>query len=220
MPTSRTLSCTRSSVMPPRGDRELPRPILEADHCLGGISDEILDDLLQLNAIAGQERKTIGEHAPDCDPARVELAAGQCECLDNNLIQVHGLGCDRRSREQRAQPIDDFHSPVRRREWCVAPSPRAPSRLGGVGAQHSQAGARIGDDPRQGLVHFMRDRRGRAREGCSQRPAGRAHLTAVRFPVSCSHRSVLDGSMSSSSILLLWRTGTKVASLKLDQALK
>src|SRR5262245_8908945 len=42
-------------------DQQLPRPIVDGGHRIRGVADQIQDDLLELNTIAGDRWKVLGE---------------------------------------------------------------------------------------------------------------------------------------------------------------
>jgi hypothetical protein len=49
------------AVLPFGSDQQVPRAIVHVNHRVGGVAEQVQDDLLELNPIAGDGREILGE---------------------------------------------------------------------------------------------------------------------------------------------------------------
>ena len=73
-------------------DHQLPRTIVDAAHRVRGVAEQVQDDLLKLDAIAGDGREVVGEFRPQNHPVSLKFAQRQRNHLPRRLVQVHRFG--------------------------------------------------------------------------------------------------------------------------------
>src|SRR5207253_11122980 len=56
------------------GHEQLPRTTIDADHGVGGVEEQVEDDLLKLDTVAGDRREIAGEVRPQDHPIPLQLA--------------------------------------------------------------------------------------------------------------------------------------------------
>jgi len=76
----------------PRPDEQVAGPILDREHGVGGIREQVQNDLLQLDPIADDNRKVAGEVRAQERPLALQLAATERNHFACGLGQVHWLG--------------------------------------------------------------------------------------------------------------------------------
>ena len=116
-----------------------------------------------MHTIAGDGREVVGELRLNDHPVALKLAQRQRNHLSRGLVQIQRLLGEFLPAEQRTQPSDHIRGAI-----AVAYGPpRGLARtvdVGRSGIQHSQACSGVGDDARERLVDFVRDRRGQRSE--------------------------------------------------------
>jgi len=70
------------------------------------LNQEVQDDLLQLNSIAGHRRRSVRELRQQHDPISLQLAEHQCDDLARSLVEAHGFGRAGLLAEEGTQPGD------------------------------------------------------------------------------------------------------------------
>src|SRR5271170_6234694 len=73
-------------------DEQVPRTIVDGAHRVGCIPDEIQDDLLQLDAIAGDKKLVVGKFPLDDYAVSLKFPHRQSKHLSYSLVQVHRFG--------------------------------------------------------------------------------------------------------------------------------
>jgi hypothetical protein len=137
---------------------------MHAAHGLSSVPEQVENDLLQLNPVAGNQGELLLELCLQHDPASLQLTQRQGEHLPAGLIQVYRFGRWILLAEEPAQPGDHVGGSV---SITNRPASRFPSPLdvGGIGGQHSEAGTGIGDDAGQRLTDLVRYRSGQRAQG-------------------------------------------------------
>src|SRR4029450_12270904 len=79
------------SVFPFSSDQHLPWAIVHADHRVRGVAEQVEDDLLDLDSIAGDGREIGGELRLKNDPVSLKVTPRQRDDLSSGLIQIHRL---------------------------------------------------------------------------------------------------------------------------------
>ena len=147
------------AILPFGSDQQLPRPIVDVDHRVRGVAKQIQDDLLELDAIAGDDREIVGELRLKNHAISLKVAQRQRNDLSRGLVQIQRLQRELLLAEQRTQPRDHIRG-------AVAIANRAPRGFARtvdvwrIGIQHPQTGAGVGDDARERLVDLVSDRGG------------------------------------------------------------
>ena len=89
------------------GDEQLPRPFRRRVHCLDSVHYEVEDNLLQLYAIAFDERQIL----PKCRLCRravlLRFATGELDYLTDHLVYVHSVLPWRRFFDELTDAADD-----------------------------------------------------------------------------------------------------------------
>ena len=158
-PASCTVRRTRSLFVPFGSDHQLPRTIVDGAHRIRGVQKQVQDDLLKLDTIARDRRKIVGKFRPQNHPVSLKFTQRQAQ---SPLVSASFRSTDSvvalfLAKSARNRVItSDARLPSRIVRRAVS---RAPSTFGGIGGQHPQTGAGVGDDARQRLVDFVRDRR-------------------------------------------------------------
>jgi hypothetical protein len=140
-------------------NQQLSRAIVDCAHRVSSISKHIQDDLLKLDAVTDDKREVIRKLMPQNHAASLDLSQRQCRHLSNRFIQVHRFGRRLFLAVKRPQSRDYVRGPVAIANRAPGRFPRALD-VWGIGGKHPQAGAGIGDDSRERLVDFVRDRSG------------------------------------------------------------
>src|SRR5215831_17861934 len=70
-------------------DQQLPRAIVHVNHRVGGVAEQVQDDLLELDPIAGDGREVLGELRLKNDAVALEVTQRQCHNLPRDLVQVY-----------------------------------------------------------------------------------------------------------------------------------
>ena len=152
------------AVLPFGSDQQLPRAIVHADHRVRGVAEQVQDDLLELDAIAGDDREIVGELRLKNDPVSLQLAQRQRNDLSRGLVQIQRLERELLLAEQRTQPRDHIRGAVA----IANRPPRGFARavdVRRIGIQHPKARTGVGDDARERLVDLMGDRGGQRAQG-------------------------------------------------------
>ena len=132
-------------------DQQLPRAILHVDHRVRGVAEQIQDDLLELDAIAGDRGEVVGELRLQHHPVSLKITRGQRNDLSRGVVQIHRFERELPLAEQRTQPRDH----IRR---AVAIANRPPRRFASaievwrIRTQHPQTRAGVGDDAESGWL--------------------------------------------------------------------
>src|SRR5262245_8658473 len=134
-----------AAVLPFGSDQQLPRAIVHVNHRIGGIAEEVQDDLLELDPIAGDGREILGEFQLKNDAVSLQVAQRQCHDLPRDLVQVYRF--DRRFLlgEQGTHSRNHIRGTVAiaDRPPCGFARARYVRRVRG---EHPQTGTRVGDD--------------------------------------------------------------------------
>ena len=72
-------------------DQQLSRPVVNAGHRVRSIAYQVQHDLLQLDAIADDGRKVLGELAAQDHAIPLQVAQRQCNHLARGLVQIQRL---------------------------------------------------------------------------------------------------------------------------------
>ena len=87
-PASRTLTRTRSPSSRCGSDQQLPRPIVHVNHRVRGVAEQVQDDLLELDTVAGDVREIVGELRLKHDAVPLKLTQRQRDDLARGLVQI------------------------------------------------------------------------------------------------------------------------------------
>ena len=77
------------AVVPFGSDQQLPRTIVDAAHRVRGVAEQVQDDLLKLDTIAGDRRQVVGELRPQHHAVSLKLTQRERNHLSRRLVQVH-----------------------------------------------------------------------------------------------------------------------------------
>ena len=102
-------------------DQHLSRSAIYVDHRVGGIAEEIQDDLLELNPIAVDDWQILGKLRLKNDAIPQKVVRRERDDLARRLVQIQWFGRELPLAEQRPQPRNDLGGAGRRREWCAGP---------------------------------------------------------------------------------------------------
>src|SRR5918993_514529 len=142
------------AILPFCSDHQPPRSILHVNHRVRGVAEQIQDDLLELNTIAGYVREAVSELRLKHDPVSLKVTSRQRYDLLKCLVQIQRLEPELLLAEERTQPCNHL-----RRAPAIANGP--PRRLARsldvrrIGIQHPQARTGVRDDARKRLVDLM-----------------------------------------------------------------
>jgi len=89
------------AVLPFGSDQQLPRAIVHANHRVRGVAEQVQDDLLELDPIAGDRREIVGELRLKNDPVSLKVIHRQRNDFSRGLVQIHRLECEFLLPEQR-----------------------------------------------------------------------------------------------------------------------
>ncbi len=78
-------------VLPLGPDEQAPRPIVDIRHRIGGVAKQIQDDLLELDAVAGDGREIGVELRLQDDALALELGRRQRDHLPGGLVEVERI---------------------------------------------------------------------------------------------------------------------------------
>ena len=84
-------SCGTIAVLPVGSDQQLPRAIVDIHHGVGGVSEQVQDDLLELDPIAGDGREIVGELRLKNDVVSLKVTQRQRDDLARDLVQIQRL---------------------------------------------------------------------------------------------------------------------------------
>src|SRR5712691_8774874 len=70
-------------------DQQLPRAIVHVSHRVGGVAEQVHDDLLELDPIAGDGREILGELRLKNDAVSLQVTQRQRYDLPRDLVQVY-----------------------------------------------------------------------------------------------------------------------------------
>ena len=145
--------------LPFGSDHQLPRTIVDTAHRVRGVQEQVQDDLLKLDTIADDRRKVVGKFRAAESPGFSAVQLND-SAITSRVASFRSTGSivGFLLAEQRAQSRDH----VGRAVAVANRAPRGFARavdIGRIGGQHPQTGAGVGDDARQRLVDFVRDRR-------------------------------------------------------------
>src|ERR1700733_1107932 len=93
-------------VFPLGSKHHSPRPILDAAHCVGGVTDQIQNHLLKLDAVSVNSRQTIAEIMYQNYVVSLKFAGEQGNDFASRLIEVNWLGLNLLLAEKSSQPSD------------------------------------------------------------------------------------------------------------------
>ena len=79
------------AIFPFGSDQQLPRPIVHARHRVGGVADQVQDDLLELDTVAGDGREIVGKLRLKNDPVSLKVAQRQRNDLSGSFVQIKRL---------------------------------------------------------------------------------------------------------------------------------
>ena len=74
---------------------------MHPQHRVGGVADQVQDDLLELDTVAGDGREIVGELPLKNDPVSLKVAQRQRNDLSRGLIQIQRLERELLFAEQR-----------------------------------------------------------------------------------------------------------------------
>ena len=92
----------------PGADPQFPRPLVDAAHGFDRIEDQVEDHLLQLDAIAFDERQVRRELGLQRDAMLQHFAAGQGDDVEDGLIDVEPSLARGRLLDEGTDPVDDI----------------------------------------------------------------------------------------------------------------
>ena len=145
-------------------DEQLPRAIIHRAHRIGSIADQIKNHLLQLDTIARNERKTIGELRSQDHTIPLKIAQRQCNDFSGCLIQIQWLRRKFLFAIQGAQSRDHIPGTV-----AIANGPHrcfaCTINIRRISIQPPKTNTRVGDEARERLVDLVGNRGGQ----CVQR---------------------------------------------------
>jgi hypothetical protein len=79
------------AALPFGSDQQLPRAIVDADHRVRGVAEQVQNDLLELDAIASDRWEVIGELRLNDHPVSLKLTQRQRNDLLRGLVQIQRL---------------------------------------------------------------------------------------------------------------------------------
>ena len=167
-PASRTVTRTRSPASRSVLISNCRGRSCDSHHRVRGVAEQVQDDLLELDAIAGDDREIIGELRLKNDAISLKVAQRQRDDLSRGVVQIERLQRELPLAEQRTQARDH----VRRAVAIANRAPRGFARavdVRRIGGQHPQTGAGVGDDARERLIDLMSDRGGQGAHGRDSR---------------------------------------------------
>src|SRR6185437_2066608 len=93
-------------------DQQLSRPVLDIDHCVRGVPEQIQDHLLKLDTVRQNRWECAVKLRPQNDTVSLKLTPGQRNHLPRSLSQVDRFNDEVFSSKKVAQTCDDFGSAV------------------------------------------------------------------------------------------------------------
>ena len=153
-------------------DEQMSRSIVHVHHRVRRVAEQIQDDLLELNAVAGDERETLGELGMEDHVMSVQVARRQRNDLARGLVQIERFERELLLAEECAQPRNHVGGAiaVANRTSCGL---ACTGDIGRHAIQHSKARAGVGDDARERLVDLVSDRRRQCAERGHPRHMGK-----------------------------------------------
>ena len=141
----------------PGADQQISRSLADAAHCLDGVDDEVQDHLLQLDAIAVNERQTVRELRPHRNAVLHRFAAGELNHFADRRVEVHAVLLGRRLPHEGTDAGDNVAGSLAGLNDTIERLPhlleiRRPS------LQPAQSGLGVGDRCGDRLFDFMSDR--------------------------------------------------------------
>ena len=132
--------------------------ILDAAHRVQGVPQQVQDDLLELDPISCDTGDVATEFRSQNHPAFLKFALQKRNHLVRGLVEIYRFVRRVLLAKERTQSRDH----IRRTVGIANRAPRGLARavdIWRIGSQHPQTGTGVGDDARQRLVDFVRDRR-------------------------------------------------------------
>src|SRR5205823_3933245 len=74
------------AFVPFGSDQQLPRAIVDTHHRVGGVAEQVQDDLLELDSIAGDGREIVGELRLKSDAVSLKVTQRQRDDLPRDLV--------------------------------------------------------------------------------------------------------------------------------------
>src|SRR5467141_2726361 len=137
-------------------DDQHSRPISHPAHGFDRIHHEVQHHLLQLHAITQHGREIVGELGSQKHPIAADFTLGENRDFLHGIVQVQRLFLGIGLLRQRTNPPDHLTGPI-----AVTDNPARRFagflEIGCIARQPPEARTRVGHDPRQRLVHFVRD---------------------------------------------------------------
>jgi hypothetical protein len=160
-------------------DVEAPVPFVRAAHRVHGVHDQVQQHLLELHAIAENEREVCRHVGSNRDTSRGRLGARQRHDLVHQVREPDWDPIRRRSLRHGAHALD--HG-ARSLGIAIDVRERRPQLLhvGALVRQEGETRAGIVDDGRERLVHLVRDRRGQLAERGDARHVGERRLRLIQ----------------------------------------
>ena len=125
---------------PPRFPLDLHPSIVHVAHGVRRVADQVQNDLLKLDPIAGDEQRVVRvKLKAQVHSVAQQVAKHQLQHLARRLVQVHGLGRGGLLAEQRTQARDDVGGAVAVADGAARGFLRALD-VQRIGRQHPQAG--------------------------------------------------------------------------------
>src|SRR5262245_59284151 len=87
-------------------DPQVSRSIVHVDHRVRGVTEQVQDDLLKLDTIAGDVGEVVGEFRLQNDAISLKIVRRQRNDLSRRLVQIQRLGRELPLAEQRAETRD------------------------------------------------------------------------------------------------------------------
>ena len=75
----------------PGSDQQLPGAILNTNHRVGSIAEQVQGDLLQLDTVSDDGREILGEFRTQNHPIPLKIAQRQRNHLSGGLVQIQRL---------------------------------------------------------------------------------------------------------------------------------
>ena len=120
---------------------------MHVNHRVGGVSEQVEDDLLELDAIADDGREILGELQLKSDPVSLKVTQRQRDDFPRDLVQIQQFERELLLAEQRTQSCDH----IRRAVAIANGPPRGFARavdVRRIGIQHPKARTGVSDDAR------------------------------------------------------------------------
>ena len=93
-------------------DQELPGAVLNTNHRVGSIAEQVQGDLLQLDTISDDGREVLGEFRTQNYPIPLKIAQRQRNHLSGGLVQIQRLQREFLLAKQSTQPRDHIRGAV------------------------------------------------------------------------------------------------------------